>query len=206
MHKLMRPDNIPVGLKRAVEEAWDNWEQLQGEEKQELQCVLLVMQSNRCAYCECSLNMGEGHIEHFRRKNKDFYPELMFDWNNLYYSCMRNGSCGSHKDRVLVKDNVDWLLDPCKDNPEDFLLFAIDGKVYPRDGLSEKDLRRANLTIDTFGLNNAKLVEERLGILNGYQWLKNCEESTLDEVLDALKEDTPYITQLYHSLGRRFVA
>lgn len=206
MHKLDRPYPGPSVLQKAKTEglAWDEF-----HEKEEVQLALSVMQNNRCAYCESSLKIGEGHIEHFRRKNKDWFPALTFEWSNLFYSCMRNGSCGCHKDRpgVLAKDQLDLLIDPCVDNPEDFLVFTADGNVSPRSGLSEADHKRAVLTIDVFNLRHPDLKCARANEIKKYKWMIDTD-LTNAEVEDCLAV-TPidqYITAVYHYLGQRVVA
>ena len=63
------------------------------------------------------------------------------------------------------------ILDPCQDDPENYLVFREDGLVASvppdseslsaQDGKHYKGLDRGQITIDTFGLNRAELVEER---------------------------------------------
>lgn len=110
MHKLVRSCPEPQALAEARQSGVDDWDHFPSAKKKEVQFDLLVMQDERCAYCESALDLAEGHIEHFRRKNKDWFPELTFVWDNLYYSCQCNGTCGRHKDRVLKKDQVDRLI------------------------------------------------------------------------------------------------
>ena len=203
MHKLVRSKPGLSVLDEAKSSGGD-WSSF--HDREDVQLELTVMQDNRCAYCECALEMGRGHIEHFRRKNAEWFPELTFEWSNLFYSCMRNGSCGSHKDRVLERDQIDLLIDPCADNPEDYLIFLPNGNVAPRTDLSGQDRARAELTISVFNLRHPDLVRERANELRKYKWMIDSGLSAAD--IDSLLGSShirQYITAVYHYFGRRVV-
>ena len=205
MHKLVRPSEEPSALAEARSLRCEDWNALglgRPNAREEVQLALLLMQNEKCAYCECKLDMHDGHIEHFKRRK--WFPELTFAWNNLYYSCCRNGTCGRHKDRVLDKSRVDELIDPCVDDPEDYLQFTFDGNVSIREGLSEERISRAALTIDVFNLKHLQLVEMRLNTLRSFEWLKQMSATQIDAYLDELPLTTPFLTAIYHYFGRRF--
>lgn len=210
MHKLTRSYPEPQALVNARTSGateWDAYWSGRGAGKESVQFDLLLMQHEKCAYCECALDLHQGHIEHFRRKKPDeWFPQLTFVWENLYYSCCRNGTCGCHKDRVLSRDDVDLLIDPCVDNPEDFIQFTYDGGVDIRSGLDELKTRRAKLTISTFGLPNPKLVELRRNALKAYEWLKALSSDQIDDYLANLPDTTPFITAIYHYFGKKYVS
>lgn len=203
MHKLQRPELGPDVLLQAKAKklSWDEfWD------KGAVSDALAKMQGNRCAYCEGALEPGEGHIEHFRRKAQGWFPEFTFEWSNLFYSCMREKTCGRHKDKsgVLLKDQVPLLLDPCRDNPEDFLVFTADGGVSPRLELSDRDRRRAELTIEVFNLRDPTLRIARKNECAKYAWMIDAQ--LLPEEVDELlmtSEISQYITAVYHYLGKR---
>lgn len=207
MHKLDRIYPEPEALLNARKTGL-SWDTFPTADKEEVQLLLTVMQDNRCAYCECALKMGEGHIEHFRKKNNAWFPELTFEWTNLFYSCMRSGSCGVHKDKgdVLRREQVDLLLNPCVDNPEDFLIFTSDGDVSPRPGLTDADRKRAELTIEVFNLRHPQLLHERANEIRKYQWLidRQVSQEEVDDVLSSSRIDQ-YITAVYHFLGKKVV-
>ena len=207
MHKLDRPASIPRGLAEAQAARCIDWEAFwhgKADRKEEVQAALLAMQDEKCAYCECKLGLHEGHIEHFRRKGKGWFPQLTFEWTNLYYSCRRNGTCGCHKDRVLVKSQLAQLVDPCADNPEDYLQFALDGHVCIREGISEMQSLRARLTIDAFNLNHEQLVQMRSNMIKGFKWREGKSAAEIDACLDGLPPSTPFLTTLSHYFGRRY--
>jgi hypothetical protein len=52
----------------------------------------------------------------------------------------------------LAKFDPDELIDPGVDDPEQFLLFVVDGTVIPRPGLDPKSRNRAEQTLRVFRL------------------------------------------------------
>lgn len=206
MHKLARPTAEPEVLSEAQSLGANDWESFwhgRITEKTELQQALLDMQDGKCAYCEAKVDLHEGHIEHFRRKNPKWFPELTFVWSNLYYSCCKKGTCGRHKDRVLSRSDVDKLIDPCVDDPEEFLQFTFDGNVTACSNLDNDGLSRAMLTISTFNLRHEELVDARRNTLKGYEWLKKRSAKEIDEYLDDLSSETPFLTAIYHFFGKK---
>ncbi|MBQ6473653.1 MAG: TIGR02646 family protein [Victivallales bacterium] len=230
MHKLIRTEE-PVELTEAREAQathsldWEGFSHLNnGQNKHIVQDALLLMQNFRCAYCECALNEHEGHIEHFRRKNPSIHPELTFVWSNLFYSCQIPGNktshirCGISKDEQYMPGfNYGLLIDPCVDNPEDFLVFTKKGYVYPKTNLSDTDRLRAETTIKMFNLNEHdegnehNLVVSRKNAIKKYKWLKDIIDKNkipiaeIDQYLDSIKNSEPFVTAIFHYFGRRVV-
>jgi len=111
------------------------------------------MQKCRCAYCECDLNSdNDRHIEHFRQRAPHLYPQGTFEWTNLFGSCGKKNSCGSHKDRSGPYNQAD-LIKPDVDDPELFFQFHTDGKISIRSELNRNDHNRANETLRIFNLD-----------------------------------------------------
>lgn len=217
MHKLTRPWPEPTALGKARSTAGMNWDDLDILDRDSIRDALLDMQAHRCAYCECSLKgqidgagdvqrqVWNGHIEHFRRKQSSFHPELTFDWNNLFYTCLSDGRCGNYKDQFIKnKAQYQKLIDPCLDNPEAFLVFSSNGLIAVRSGLSSADRTRAEFTILAFNLNAPRLVQRRKELLKGYKWLQTCPDEDQICCLSTMKTDgTPFITAISHVLGKR---
>ncbi len=110
---------------------------------------------NKCYICE-EREPSSINTEHFKPQKK--YPELIFDWNNLFFACTH---CNSIKG---VKDN---LID-CTDNSEiitDLLKFEI--KPFPKEKAKITPLI-SRLDINT----TAHLLNE---VYNGTTILKNIE-------------------------------
>lgn len=100
MHLLTRPQE-PECLERLRNANPPlNWSHVTPEQKAQIRGRLVEMQGKFCAYCERHITdepahaEKTGHIEHFRKRRD--YPELTFAWNNLFYSCCTQDSCGRY--------------------------------------------------------------------------------------------------------------
>jgi uncharacterized protein (TIGR02646 family) len=123
----------------------------------------------RCAYCECQMFYG-GHIEHFRRKNKAHYPELTFEWTNLFLACVSTENCGHYKDRDGAVYDPDELIKPDFHDPDDYLYYHSSGevRVRHRNTTSAADCRRGEETIRVFHLDCGRLQGARHRALKQY--------------------------------------
>jgi uncharacterized protein (TIGR02646 family) len=144
-----------------------NYGHLRGPEKEEIREALVRMQQSRCAYCERRLADGrdDGHIEHFRNQANHAQNDL--DWDNLFWSCTDEKTCGKHKDKcsragggpLRVFDPA-HVIKPCTDDPEEFFLFVVDGTIRPRTGLDAARLQRAEETLRVLQLNDSALLRK----------------------------------------------
>lgn len=216
MHKLTRPQQEPQALTTARTSQYPDWNHFPQNEKNQVRDELLRMQNFRCAYCERAINENHevedgynGHIEHFRRKNVNFYPERVFDWENLYYSCLTSLTCGKYKDKYIkTKEQYDLLIDPCLENPEDFFVFDDRGRIAVRNGLKGSEIKRAEFTIKAFHLNEPRLIKLRKDVQKQYcSWIKQYPREQIlkylhnDDILNA-----PFITAIYHYFGERVIS
>lgn len=146
----------------------DNWETLRSnpEDVVQVRQVLDAMQEGMCAYCEAALG-DAWHIEHFWPKEASGgqHRRKTFDWHNLFGSCNRKHTCGTHKDEDGKPYNPVDVIDPCRENPDNFLFFAQDGTVQPIVGLANPALRRAQETIRVFNLNAPVLRQQRAQVV-----------------------------------------
>lgn len=211
MHKLTRP--IPPACLSQYQHGRDNWRAVTSAHKSEIWLKLDDMQQHRCAYCECTINTAQGnrnaHIEHFRQKRADCYPQGTFLWNNLFGSCDREDSCGKYKDKQLPYEHH-GIIKMDHDDPEYFLNFLPDGNVAPTKGLTPANKHRAEETIRMFNLNGS-LRQIRETALKGY--LQTAEDLAtyaaefdetdwlplLQEELDQIKH-LPFTTAIKHTL------
>ena len=180
-----------------------NWDDFTGEGracKKQLRLALQRLQSRqiiddgaddeveyllglRCAYCEGHIYHG-GHIEHFLRKNPNHFPQLTFEWTNLFLACGSEVHCGHYKDRPrALPYNPDELVKPDIHNPDDFLYFHSSGEVRVRlrEGITEEDVRRGSETIRVFNLGCGSLKGARHKALKQYL---DRESGFLDAVMD----------------------
>ena len=160
-----------------VVKKWDNIDS--GDKRQVSEC-LERLQAKRCAYCECAL-FDDDHIEHFRRKNPAYFPQLTFAWDNLFLSCNSANHCGHYKDRRSADPyDPNHLIKPDNHDSGYFLYFHSSGEVRVRSGLQGNDLHCAEETIRVFGLQHGGLNHARRQVLSRY-WREN--ENLLDDLM-----------------------
>lgn len=83
---------------------------------QDVQDQLIVDQEEKCYLCE--QKTGKHYeIEHLRPKADDYYPQLKYDWNNLFLGC---NYCNKRKPNRLQ------LLDPTAHNVEETIEQRVD--------------------------------------------------------------------------------
>lgn len=141
-----------------------------------LRDLLSEVFQHRCCYCEIYADRtSAGVIERFRPKSSrsasesfdQNYWHLQLDWRNLYWAC---STCNRYKaDRFplynsLAKSGAPYieivefespvLLDPCRDDPDEHLIFMSDGSV-------EAHTARGWDNIKLFDLNRRQLVLAR---------------------------------------------
>lgn len=190
----------------------DDWSVLGFTEKEEIRNALKSMQGERCAYCECQLSSGNQHIEHFRQRS--CYPQGTFAWDNLFWSCCQNDSCGKHKDSLPRTYDHRDLIKADVDNPERFFHFMSDGTISIRSGLSSADRRRAEETLRIFNLDphHGRLRAMRRTAAAGYKDTGLAVAQLMDEgaapseCLDFILEELsttsglPFCTAIRHTL------
>jgi len=181
-------------------------------EKEEIRTSLLNLQGNRCAYCERRTGdqRDEGHIEHFRKQAQ--HVTLTTTWENMYWSCLDEKTCGKHKDKCTKSNGTkarfdeNELIDPGVDDPDQFLLFVDDGTVVPRIGIDATAQRRAEETLRVFQLaDSAHLKQLRADALRVYKttamYLLQHGEQILADYLQTQKthiEQAPFSTAIRH--------
>ena len=224
MHKLDRTSVAPPACLASYNHPTHSWDDLAGKCKQQLRAALVQMQGIpgvttpdaneyglRCAYCEGSI-FHEGHIEHFRRKNANHFPQLTFTWNNLFLACGSSEHCGHFKDRKDAPAyNPAHLIKPDQDEPDSYLYFHSSGEVRVRSRLNAADALRASETIRVFGLDNRTLAGARAQSLSVYKkkvtadldelasWPLADRQAYLTEEIAATRYE-PYATTVKHFL------
>ncbi len=116
--------------------------------------ALTLMFSGKCCYCESKIShVDYGHIEHFRPKS--CFPELAFEWSNLFLACGVCNGTGFKGASFPTADQGGPLLDPCHDEPSEHLRFDFD----PRTMLASVygTAPRGETTARLLGLNRPEL-------------------------------------------------
>lgn len=156
-----------------------NWQGLDGVVRTNTRKYILENeQGNQCAYTELPLELekNNSHIEHLKRKDSTFFPELTFEWSNLFISCNSDDFGGKYKDGKYLKgktkaDNA-LILNPALENPIDFFELKNWGELTIKEGLHGTAKIKAEETIKAFNLNHNSLQERRRLIIqdvNDYQ-------------------------------------
>ncbi|MDR0516250.1 MAG: TIGR02646 family protein [Fibromonadaceae bacterium] len=144
------------------------WNALAKNDKEEIYDSLEVLQKEegnvKCAYCETFINNKRRHIEHFYPRRN--FQDLTFDWDNLFLSCGYPNHCGHYKDKHSY--DINNLIKPDRDNPDDFLKFNSNGQVV------YKYTNSPNQTIEILNLNEPSLVSARANAIKPYK--ENLEE------------------------------
>ncbi len=199
----------PESLAKARRErkSWDQFAHTDAHK--ELRDRLYEAQGERCAYCETNIKSSNGdingHIEHLIRRNDA--PEKTFDWNNLFFSCNHDESCGRYKDnpKNKITFNGEDIVDPSREKPSEFFTYDANGKIVERGDVSETAKRRALETIRVFNLNLPKLQNARkraaeiVANLFNHGFLNS--EKEIDEFLTD-QQNSPYLSVYYALCGR----
>lgn len=160
--------------------------------------ALRVLFYGKCAFCETHAAL---EVDHFRPKFEasglkkearfDGYWWLAYEWENLYSMC--NNCIRNKRNRFpvvgsrarlqtygteLAREKA-LLLDPCADNPQNYLAFQVTGFVKSRP-MSRVEQRRfsgynrGEYTIEILGLNRTDLVQGRKELAKEMlQYLRN---------------------------------
>ena len=210
MRKLDRTIAPPPACLAAYRHPANTWKNVEYGDRRQIRAALERMQGKRCAYCEGLVDADNGHVEHFRRKGPGHYPELTFDWPNLFLSCNSTDHCGHYKDRPGAPAyNPDEIVKPDIEDPDVELYFHSTGDVRPRSGGDAPHSRRAEETIRVLNLNCGRLRARRRRAVRIYEQkepgileeLMELDEPSRREFIDAEIESTrndPYGTIIRH--------
>ncbi len=173
MRKLIRPQPAPAGLENYDHNIHD-WSNRRPSKacRNEIWSKFGIMQGMFCAFCERSTKRETGHIEHFYHKGQKSdgtrpYKDLTFTWNNLFGCCgvSSSNTCGHYKDRQGEQGPGAYdprdLIKPDVDDPASFLTYLDTGVIEAKQGLSEKNKKRADETIRVLNLSALNGVRRR---------------------------------------------
>lgn len=141
--------------------------------------ILENEQGNQCAYTELPLEYekNNSHIEHLKRKDSAFFPELTFEWSNLFISCNSDDFGGKYKDGKYLKGKTKAdsaiILNPALENPKDFFELKNWGELTIKEGLQGIAKIKAEETIKAFNLNHNSLQDRRREMMQSVNDYKN---------------------------------
>jgi len=149
--------------------AWEN-DNIKNIRKN-LALKILEEQNNLCAYCEKLLKNypSDCHIDHF--KKRDFFPKQTLTYDNLLTSCNNENRCAKYKDKNILKEDYEKIINPVIENPEDFLEYTFYGELEAKSNLNDYDKEKAKFTIKILNLNERSLVEERKNVIKQLSYI-----------------------------------
>lgn len=164
-------------IKQAEPESFENWKEKPNVDfvklgkkrkvKKQLRTSLMVEQGYICCYCERALIEGDCHIEHFRPKDQNKFPELQLEYSNLICSCQANLEKGAPRHCGNSKENwfdENLLISPLDSNCEQRFKFNEIGQILPFD---END-QGAKITIEKLNLDIDKIKDLRRKVIEPF--------------------------------------
>ena len=141
------------------------WATYQGiKVNQILKPLLQEMTQAHCSYCDgYPFSMSKETIDHFRPKSK--YPELAYQWENLFLCCDRCQYIKGEKfnKRMLKTDEISYNFS------DYFIINYKEGTILPNPIASLTNRQRAAITIDLLQLNDKTLCHTRIRELRNYR-------------------------------------
>lgn len=139
---------------------------------------LLLMSSEKCAYCETKINEESKYLEVEHFYHKDLYKGQVVEWDNLLPSCKKcNGTKGIHDAKV------EPIINPCVQDPKEHLklwLYRLKGKTA-----------LGKMTISVLNLNEPeRLVLKRFQIGNALQDKLEDFNDLIDDVISGVQAST----------------
>lgn len=160
INKNTEPIEFTEWKKQANEDWQPTFENLSGNEKKAVYKSLKKEQGYICCYCERELLNNDFHIEHFKPKDKNKFPELELEYSNLLCSCQNNLKKGDPRHCGNLKENwfnEELLISPLELTCESKFKYTFDGHIKA----NIKDDIKAKTTIEKLGLDIGKLVDMR---------------------------------------------
>lgn len=100
-------------------------------------------------------------VEHFRPKER--FPELAYQWGNLFYACQKCQLKNDTFDELLLKPDVaDYSF------TDYFIYIPSNGEIKPNLASSNEHQKRAEITIEIYGLNEHKRPSDRMRVFRQY--------------------------------------
>lgn len=147
----------------------------------DIQAAVGEMTKGKCVFCESIINETTYlNIEHFKPKSK--FPDLTFDWNNLFPSCLM---CNNGKDKDVDGHPAD-LVNPLTEDPEQYFTYK-ELKICARD--TAPNSQKANDTIINCKLQRNSLIIDRAKILTQFYDYEDRLETAVKSFAELKRKD-----------------
>ena len=138
-------------------------------------------QNFQCAYTELNLESSNSHVDHFLKQSISSSPKDVFNWLNLFTACNSENFGAKSKDKIIKKEDYDYLINPALDDPNDYLTYSLWGNILEKEKDTESiSYKKAKKTIKLFNLNDYSLVQQRKIVSKQVQAM--CDQLTLEEI------------------------
>ena len=172
MRKINKGNPIPGFNGNNFNNNCNNWSDFHEDYKnifEESRLVILTDEQNQlCGYTEIHINkLIDCHIDHYKKKNSAFFPELIFDWNNLIVATKDSDFGANYKDNksdIQVND-YDNIFNPVIDNVENYFYYTFWGEITPKPEISGSEKEKVKKTIEVFNLNHNSLKDRRKNLI-----------------------------------------
>lgn len=165
-----------------------SWGELQNPEKGHLRLHLLKEQGYICCYCNQKIpnHPLRSKIEHLFPKDKEKYPEKMFDFDNLFIACN-----GGERDAPPITLHCDSKkganepppIIPTQINCANYFSYDSNGEISGVGDDAEKTIKELNLDIEKLNILRKTAINEFFDI-----YVEEATEEELRILLEDLEE------------------
>lgn len=126
---------------------------------------LIDEQHSLCCYCECRIIQSNSHIEHFKPKAHNKFPELQLDYNNLHVSCGNNQKAGEdlHCGHKKSDEYSPLLVSPLESDCHTHFGYTMDGHISGNDDKGKESIRILHLDSELLNAQRKALIDYFLG-------------------------------------------
>jgi uncharacterized protein (TIGR02646 family) len=192
------PDFFTKAIKKVKTNSWNDKEIRKIRPKLR-EYILKTEQNYLCAYCEKIITSDSKHsnIDHFKKKDSQFFPKDIFNYNNLLVSCNTHNRCSEYKDNkknALLKSDYVNMINSVLENPDEYFEYFTTGEII----LKDEENKKAKFTKNIFQLNQSPLVKDRKKLTIVILQLKK-DGMTFQEVFNYLREYKSFIKYIYEN-------
>jgi|688.fasta_scaffold35067_1 uncharacterized protein (TIGR02646 family) len=193
--------------KAQANEAWQPfWNSkstnFQNPQKEIVHKSLLKEQGYICCYCQRRIDLNNSHIEHFKPKDENYYPELSLEYTNFLASCQKekiNIETSEEKIREYGEIPVhcghakgNWYdekltVSPLLQNCTDYFRYTEAGEILPSEDPDKNEA--AKVTIEKLGLD--KLNDKRQAVIKGLFGEEKLSKEEIEIFINNLDQRNP---------------
>jgi len=160
--------------------------------------MLEFEQNNQCAYTEKFIKSNNSHIDHFVKQNfikQGAFKTSLFEWNNLLTSCNSEHYGAKFKDKNIAINDYDNLINPTKDNPDEYLEYTVTGRI-----IAKNNSKKGEATIARMNLNDYELVTQRKAV--ALQVKSIYTQFSVDEIVELIGSFESFIRAIYYEFTK----